>query len=96
MRTFTPIREDTKNSGNLCVTNSYKFILLINLTLAFGDDFDEDGAESRPMSAVMEADLLHEDWLQELPEDLDVCIAQRDFEGAVDLIDKGTNFCLTN
>ena len=41
------------------------------------------------MSAVMEANLLHEDWLQELPEDLDVCIAQRDFEGAVDLIDKG-------
>ena len=53
---------------------------------------DEDGADSRPMSAVMEADLLHEDWLQELPEDLDVCIAQRDFEGAVDLIDKGINF----
>lgn len=24
----------------------------------------------------------------ELPEDLDVCIAQRDFEGAVDLLDK--------
>ena len=56
---------------------------------AFSDDVDEDGAESRPMSVVMEADLLHEDWLQELPEDLDVCIAQRDFEGAVDLIDKG-------
>ena len=56
------------------------------------DDLDEDGAESRPMSAVMEADLLHEDWLQELPEDLDVCIAQRDFEGAVDLIDKGITF----
>ncbi|XP_043920569.1 exocyst complex component 8 [Protopterus annectens] len=28
------------------------------------------------------------DWIQELPEDLDVCIAQRDFEGAVDLLDK--------
>ncbi|XP_061421968.1 exocyst complex component 8 isoform X1 [Lethenteron reissneri] len=28
------------------------------------------------------------EWIQELPEDLDVCIAQRDFEGAVDLLDK--------
>ncbi|XP_069463040.1 exocyst complex component 8 [Ambystoma mexicanum] len=28
------------------------------------------------------------DWILELPEDLDVCIAQRDFEGAVDLLDK--------
>jgi len=32
--------------------------------------------------------LLHIDWVQELPEDLDVCIAQRDFEAAVDLIQK--------
>ncbi|XP_014060644.1 exocyst complex component 8 [Salmo salar] len=28
------------------------------------------------------------EWIQELPEDLDVCIAQRDFEGGVDLLDK--------
>lgn len=42
------------------------------------------------MSAVsMDTDLLHADWLLELPEDLDVCIAQRDFEGAVDLVNKG-------
>ena len=33
-------------------------------------------------------ELLHVDWVQELPEDLDVCIAQRDFEAAVDLIQK--------
>ncbi|XP_019637716.1 PREDICTED: exocyst complex component 8-like isoform X1 [Branchiostoma belcheri] len=33
-------------------------------------------------------EMLRVDWIQELPEDLDVCIAQRDFEGAVDLIDK--------
>lgn len=45
------------------------------------------------MSAVLESDLLHEDWLLELPEDLDVCIAQRNFEGAVDLIDKGFVVC---
>ncbi|KAL3861830.1 hypothetical protein ACJMK2_007844 [Sinanodonta woodiana] len=32
--------------------------------------------------------LLQEDWLQELPENLDMCIAQRDFEGAVDLVEK--------
>ena len=56
--------------------------------VAFSDEFDDD-PDSRPMSVVLEADLLHENWLQELPEDLDVCIAQRDFEGAVDLIDRG-------
>lgn len=31
---------------------------------------------------------LSPEWIQELPEDLDVCIAQRDFEGAVDLLQK--------
>ncbi len=58
------------------------------LPLAFSDEYDDE-SDSRPMSVVLEADLLHENWLQELPEDLDVCIAQRDFEGAVDLIDRG-------
>lgn len=28
------------------------------------------------------------EWIQELFEDLDVCIVQRDFEGVVDLLDK--------
>ena len=37
----------------------------------------------------METELLAADWLQELPEDLDMCIAQRDFEGAVDLVERG-------
>lgn len=37
---------------------------------------------------AMETDMLHADWLQELPEDLDMCIAQRDFEGAVDLVER--------
>ena len=61
------------------------------LISAFADEFSEDTEtdESRPASVIMEADFLHDDWLQELPEDLDVCIAQRDFEGAVDLISKG-------
>ena len=40
-------------------------------------------------SVKTEMDVLHADWLQELPEDLDVCIGQRDFEGAVDLVEKG-------
>jgi len=46
-------------------------------------------SSDRPQSVAIEADLLHLPWLQELPEDLDVCIAQRNFEGAVDLIEKG-------
>jgi len=33
--------------------------------------------------------LLNVDWLIELPEDLDMCIAQRDFEGAVQLVERG-------
>ena len=48
----------------------------------------------RPQSVIVETELLHLPWLQELPEDLDVCIAQRDFEGAVDLVDKGPYMCL--
>ncbi|CAK8671790.1 unnamed protein product [Clavelina lepadiformis] len=35
---------------------------------------------------------LHVDWLQEMPEDLDVYIAQRNFEQAVDLIGKTKTF----
>ncbi|EDO47810.1 predicted protein [Nematostella vectensis] len=31
-------------------------------------------------------------WLRDLPEDLDVCIAQRDFEKAMELIDKTNSF----
>lgn len=40
------------------------------------------------VNLVTESELIHVEWVQELPEDLDVCIAQRDFEGAVDLIQK--------
>ncbi|XP_076872579.1 exocyst complex component 8 [Brachyhypopomus gauderio] len=46
--------------------------------------FDEDDV---PLDSEEVVDLSPE-WIQELPEDLDVCIAQRDFEGAVDLVDK--------
>ncbi|KAM4529862.1 exocyst complex component 8 [Fundulus diaphanus] len=47
--------------------------------------FDVDDDE--PADSEDSVDLGLE-WIQELPEDLDVCIAQRDFEGAVDLLDK--------
>ncbi|AWP20345.1 putative exocyst complex component 8 [Scophthalmus maximus] len=47
----------------------------------------EEVAPAPPARAEERVDLSLE-WIQELPEDLDVCIAQRDFEGAVDLLDK--------
>ncbi|XP_033764369.1 exocyst complex component 8-like [Pecten maximus] len=46
---------------------------------------EEDDSEAL---AAIETDFLNSDWLQELPEDLDMCIAQRDFEGAVDLVER--------
>ena len=40
-------------------------------------------------------DLLNVDWLIELPDDLDMCIAQRSFDAAVKLVEKGdVNFFL--
>lgn len=45
--------------------------------------FEEE--ETTPEEEIVDLSL---EWIQELPEDLDVCIAQRDFEGAVDLLDK--------
>lgn len=48
-------------------------------TNPFDDDEPADSEEAVDLSL---------EWIQELPEDLDVCIAQRDFEGAVDLLDK--------
>lgn len=51
----------------------------------FEDEDDDDPAI--PEIEEEKVDLSVE-WIQELPEDLDVCIAQRDFEGAVDLLDK--------
>lgn len=50
--------------------------------------FEEEEEEEEEPSAEEEAVDLSLEWIQELPEDLDVCIAQRDFEGAVDLLDK--------
>ena len=39
-----------------------------------------------------QADLLAVDWLKDAPETLDVCIAQRDFNQAIDLIDATKSF----
>ncbi|XP_061560242.1 exocyst complex component 8 [Phycodurus eques] len=50
-------------------------------TNPFDQDDDEQGEVEESVDLGLE-------WIQELPEDLDVCIAQRDFEGAVDLLDK--------
>ena len=45
--------------------------------------FDEaDTSPSSPESTALP------EWVQELPEDLDVCIAQRHFEEAYDLLQK--------
>lgn len=54
--------------------------------------FEEDDSESQ---SAIEADYLSAEWLQELPEDLDMCIAQRDFEGAVDLVERGVYYNCT-
>ncbi|KAM6218236.1 exocyst complex component 8 [Rhynchocyon petersi] len=52
--------------------------------------FEDDEEEEEPAAPEVEEERvdLSMEWIQELPEDLDVCIAQRDFEGAVDLLDK--------
>ncbi|XP_005856444.1 PREDICTED: exocyst complex component 8 [Myotis brandtii] len=51
------------------------------------EEEEEDDEPAAPEVEEERVDLSME-WVQELPEDLDVCIAQRDFEGAVDLLDK--------
>jgi hypothetical protein len=57
------------------------------IELNFIEFLDVDDSEAM---IPIETDCLNADWIQELPEDLDMCIAQRDFEGAVDLVEKGT------
>ena len=51
--------------------------------------FAEESPTRECPPSLIDADPLAVEWLHELPEDLDVAIAQRDFEGAVDLVDKG-------
>lgn len=50
--------------------------------------FEEDSSSKK--SAVLETPT----WLLELPEELDVCIALREFEKAVDLIQKANTHCV--
>ena len=56
--------------------------LFLFLLTGFTEDMEEE-------PVAMDRDFLSADWLQELPEDLDMYIAQRNFEGAVDLVEKG-------
>ena len=61
-----------------------------NLFSAFAEEVRVDVINTeRSRSSLLESELLHVEWLQEAPEDLDVAIAQRDFEGAVDLVERG-------
>ena len=50
--------------------------------------FDEDDDLTSPTAPVESVSMLKVEWLLELPEDLDMCIAQRNFEEAADLIIK--------
>nr|XP_022342555.1 exocyst complex component 8-like isoform X2 [Crassostrea virginica] len=52
---------------------------------------EEDDSEGQ---SAIESDFLSAEWLQELPEDLDMCIAQRDFEGAVDLVERVNQYLI--
>ena len=59
---------------------------------ATGANYDEKPVEkenSLTDTSNRYPNLLNVDWLIELPEDLDMCIAQRDFEGAVKLVERG-------
>lgn len=53
---------------------------------------DEEISVIQQQQDEMERSVLNTDWIQELPEDLDMCIAQRDFEGAVDRVERVNEF----
>lgn len=46
--------------------------------------------------AVEEETSVHPDWLLEVPEELDVCVAQRHFEEALALLHKAKEYILQN
>ncbi|XP_038076884.1 exocyst complex component 8-like [Patiria miniata] len=54
--------------------------------------FDEDDDVTSPVAPVESTSMLKVEWLVELPEDLDMCIAQRNFEEATDLIIKTNGY----
>lgn len=64
------------------------------LTSPNGDTFapGSPGSTKDEEPVTMDTDFLQADWLEELPEDLDMLIAQRNFEGAVDTVERVTEF----
>ncbi|XP_022090241.1 exocyst complex component 8-like isoform X2 [Acanthaster planci] len=54
--------------------------------------FDEEDDVTSPVVPVESTSMLKVEWLLELPEDLDMCIAQRNFEEATDLIIKTNTY----
>lgn len=60
----------------------------------YESDEEEDDIFSTTSSpsVVSKSDLLAVEWLRDVPDDLDVCIAQRDFEGAMSLIEKVNDY----
>ncbi|XP_070560701.1 exocyst complex component 8-like [Ptychodera flava] len=76
------LKTGSSSSGHKKDTISEQYL---NDTFDRSNPFYEGGGSYNVPS---DTNPLQVDWLLELPEDLDVCIAQRDFEGAVDLIEK--------
>lgn len=68
--------------------NGLGFLFKLNYILGISATAFEEVHEDIANPAEETPDMLDVDWLKEIPDDLDVCIAQRDFDGAVDLIDK--------
>ncbi|KAM7311352.1 exocyst complex component 8 [Ixodes scapularis] len=85
-RTWMEIIEQTKQAKMAAVTLRRESALLDPKGSLLGDDsnpFDEDEGED---GYGCEAALVLPEWLSGLPEDLDVCVAERDFEAAVSLV----------
>ena len=83
------------NTGSKCASSSLTSSASTHVTAVANHSTTTCGTAAAAAAATAAAggayesvELLHVDWVQELPEDLDVCIAQRDFEAAVDLIQK--------
>ncbi|XP_063773753.1 exocyst complex component 8 [Pseudophryne corroboree] len=76
--------EDAKKNKVLNDESKKEAAALCSPTVA--DVSDNPFLDEEKPAEEEEVDLSLE-WIQELPEDLDVCIAQRHFEGAVDLLD---------
>ena len=57
------------------------------------EEEDEDGATESNGDESESLDVAIPEWLAELPDDLEVLIAQREFEHAVESVRKGSEFC---